>query len=176
MFLYNHFRIMTQEYKSPIKHSMKRRRRWHDYNDKGIYMLTMVVEGRKNLFGNLKGDYRVKTGEPGSPYIELTELGEFCQFENPKILHEKYPFVHVWKICVMPDHIHMIVYVEKPFKPKRSLGNVVSGFKGGVSRRRRLLSVCSRYEAVPKARQPLVFFMRHFQLPKDVPFFEILQT
>lgn len=136
---------MTQEYKSPIKHSMKRRRHWHDYNDKGIYMLTMVVEGRKNLFGNLKGDYKIKPGEPGAPYIELTELGEFCQFENPKILHEKYPFVHVWKICVMPDHIHMIVYVEKPFKPKRSLGNIVSGFKGGVSRRHRLLSVCSRY-------------------------------
>ena len=30
-----------------IQHSMKRRTPYHNYSDKGTYMLTLVVEGRK---------------------------------------------------------------------------------------------------------------------------------
>ena len=39
-----------------IQHSMKRRSPWHDYHRKGTYMLTLVVEGRMPLLGELKGD------------------------------------------------------------------------------------------------------------------------
>ncbi|MBQ7513678.1 MAG: hypothetical protein IJS95_04730, partial [Prevotella sp.] len=35
------------------KHQMKRRSPWHDYREKGTYMLTMVVAGRKPLLGRL---------------------------------------------------------------------------------------------------------------------------
>ena len=39
-----------------IQHNMKRRTSYHNYRDKGTYMLTLVVEGRKPLFGTLEGD------------------------------------------------------------------------------------------------------------------------
>ena len=38
---------------SETEHSMKRRAPWHDYREKGTYMLTLVVEGRKPLLGRL---------------------------------------------------------------------------------------------------------------------------
>ena len=37
-----------------IHHNMKRRFPCHNYSDKGTYMITLVVEGRKPLFGRFK--------------------------------------------------------------------------------------------------------------------------
>ena len=50
------------------KHSMKRRSPWHDYRAKGIYMLTLVVHGRKPLLGKL-------VEENGLARVECSPLG-----------------------------------------------------------------------------------------------------
>jgi hypothetical protein len=42
--------------------------------------------------------------------------------------------VEVWKLCIMPDHIHMIVRVKEDMPEGKHLGNIVAGFKGGCSR------------------------------------------
>ena len=39
---------------SDTRHSMNRRKSWHDYRRQGSYMLTFVVEGRQPLLGKLK--------------------------------------------------------------------------------------------------------------------------
>lgn len=39
---------------SDTRHSMNRRKSWHDYRRQGTYMLTFVVEGRQPLLGKLK--------------------------------------------------------------------------------------------------------------------------
>ena len=49
------------------KPSMKRRYVGHDYTKRGIYMLTMTVEGRRPLFGRVYGS-------SDDPCIELTAL------------------------------------------------------------------------------------------------------
>lgn len=38
---------------SDTRHSMNRRKSWHDYRRQGTYMLTFVVEGRQPLLGKL---------------------------------------------------------------------------------------------------------------------------
>jgi hypothetical protein len=50
-----------------IQHNMKRRFPCHNYSDKGTYMLTLVVEGRKPLFGTLQGDSLAPTGSENEP-------------------------------------------------------------------------------------------------------------
>ena len=45
-----------------------------------------------------------------------------------------YKMVEVWKVCIMPDHIHMIVRVKEDLPDGKHLGQVVAGFKGGCSR------------------------------------------
>ncbi len=87
-----------------IKHNMKRRCSWHDYHRKGTYMLTLVVDGRIPLLGVLKGETEA--------IVEESELGSIILNEEIKKIHQFYPTVDVWKVCIMPDHIHMIVRVN----------------------------------------------------------------
>lgn len=97
-------------------------------------MITITVEGRKAIFGSLVGNPDAEVGSPDGPRVVLSPLGEVIRREEIRKISQVYSFVHVWKLCIMPDHIHLIVYVERAFQGKLSLGNVVSGFKGGCSK------------------------------------------
>ena len=111
-----------------------RRASWHDYRLPGIYMLTLVTEGRQRAFGTLTGRTRAAKGEPDAPHVELSELGcKVLSEEVPKI-SEHYPQVEVWKTVVMPDHLHMLVCVREVLPEGRHLGQVVRGFKTGCTR------------------------------------------
>lgn len=136
------------------KHSMKRRSPWHDYRKKGTYMLTMVVEGRKPLLGRLV----MPSGKPQRPgekppgteagtearmpgtgvaviaHVELTSLGKVICDEEILKIPKYYPMVEIWKLCVMPDHIHMIVRVKEDLPKGKNLGQVVWGFKAGCTK------------------------------------------
>ena len=111
------------------KHNMKRRKPWHDYHSKGTYMLTLVVEDRQPLLGRLV----MPTQQQGA-HIELTELGKAIYNEEIQKIPHYYKMVEVWKLCIMPDHIHMIVRVKEDMPEGKHLGDVVRGFKVGCSR------------------------------------------
>lgn len=113
------------------EHNKKRRHKKHRYNDVGTYLVTIVVEGRKPVFGSISKS--IKDG--GSPATVLSPLGvEVMNEELPKI-HAIYPMVEVWKpICIMPDHLHLIIRINSPLPPKKHLGTIVGAFKGGVTR------------------------------------------
>ena len=116
------------------KHSMKRRSPWHDYHKKGTYMLTLVVEGREPLFGELRGNAEAPPGSPDAPRVEYSELGTAILRDEICKITLFYPQVEVWQACIMPDHIHMIVRVKEDLPEKKHLGMVVAGFKGGCSK------------------------------------------
>lgn len=116
------------------KHSMKRRSLWHDYYRKGTYILTLVVEDRVPLFGVLKGKADVPLGSPDAPRVEYSELGNTILRDEIGKINKCYPQVEAWKVCIMPDHIHMIVRVKEDLPEKKHLGSVVRGFKTGCSR------------------------------------------
>ena len=115
------------------KHSMKRRKPWHDYHKKGTYLLTLVAEGRVPLFGDLKGNAEATLGSPDVPHIEYSELGRTILRDEICKINKYYPQVEVWKVCIMPDHIHMIVRVKEDLAEKKHLGKVVAGFKSGCN-------------------------------------------
>ena len=112
-----------------IKHSMKRRKPWHDYHRKGTYMLTLVVNGRLPVLGRLV----MPTQQQGA-YVEMTELGKAIYHEEVLKIPAYYKTVEVWKLCIMPDHIHMIVRVKEDMPDGKGLGDVIRGFKVGCSR------------------------------------------
>ncbi len=113
-----------------IKHSMKRRTPWHDYSRRGTYMLTLVVNGRAALLGTLKGHLAGET----APYVECSELGAVIKNDEIRKIHYYYPQVEVWKICIMPDHLHMIVRVKEDMGEGKHLGYVIRGFKAGCTK------------------------------------------
>lgn len=154
------------------QHSMNRRTPWHDYRQRGTYMLTLVVEGRKPLLGRLvvepcgnaqgtvagtgasvpaaspagfasvpaaspQGFASVPAASPAGKItarVELSALGKAIRDEEIRKIGKFYPMVEVWKLCIMPDHIHMIVRVKADMPAGKHLGQVVRGFKTGCSR------------------------------------------
>ena len=115
-------------------HNQHRRSYWHDYYQKGLYMVTMVIEGRQRLFGAIAGHANGRPGTNEAPHILLSEIGRrVFEEEVPKIFRY-YPMVEVWQVAMMPDHIHLLLYVREPLPKGKHLGMVVRGFKTGCSR------------------------------------------
>ena len=118
------------------KHHMKRRRPWHNYRHKGTYMLTIAVEGRLPLLGKLKMEpsSQESSADGISASVELTPLGKVIRDEEVQKISACFKMVEVWKLCIMPDHIHMILRVTEDLPEGKHLGQIVAGFKGGCSR------------------------------------------
>jgi REP element-mobilizing transposase RayT len=119
------------------KPSMKRRCDEHDYTKRGIYMITMATEGRLPLFGTLKGDPMATSGN-NKPHVVLSPLGEkvkACWLD----IHAHCPEVSVIKLCIMPDHIHGVLFVRENMP--HHLGTIINGFKSGTRKAARELGI-----------------------------------
>ena len=106
-------------------HSMKRRSPRHDYHKKGNYMVTLVVEGHVPLLGEMKGNADAPLDSPDAPHVEYSELGDAILRDEIGKISQVFPQVEVWKVCIMPDHIHMLVHVP----PTSQLSDVIGHWK-----------------------------------------------
>ena len=113
------------------RHSMKRRSPWHDYHEKGTYMLTLVVEGRMPLLGRLEGRVNARPGDGDAPKVVLSELGTAIVAEEIPKINRYYPQVEVWKVCIMPDHVHLIVRVKEDLRGDQAMESLGTEAKGG---------------------------------------------
>ena len=117
-----------------IQHNQHRRAEWQDYGGTGLYMITLCIEGRHPLFGHLEGNISAKRGQANFPHIVLSPLGRaVLEAELPKI-PRFYPQIEVWQAAIMPDHLHLLLYVSKPLPEGKRLGDIIRSFKGGCSR------------------------------------------
>ena len=105
--------------------SMKRRRVGHDYQGRCIYMITLVVEGRQRLLGHVTG------GDSSEALMFPSDLGHAVLNELDNI-HRHYPAIKVIARQLMPDHLHVILFVQE--RIPHHLGRVISGYKGGCNR------------------------------------------
>ena len=138
-----------------IESCQTRRMHGHDYAVPGTYEVTMVVAGRRPVFGEIVGT--TKTGGE-KPHLKPSPLGQtVLEKEIPKI-HHYYPMVEIWQVCIMPDHLHLIVRINQPLPEGKHLGIVVGAFKGGVSRAwwqlNTTVSVASASESHPPLFEP----------------------
>ena len=111
------------------KPSMKRRFVGHDYTRRGIYMVTMTVEGRRPLFGRVYG-----TSDDAR--IELSALGSAVRDEWWHI-PSHHPEVKIYELQMMPDHLHGILFISEPLSC--GLSGIIRGFKTGCRRAYRRL-------------------------------------
>ena len=108
------------------KPSMQRRCVDNDYTARRMYMITMVTEGRKPLFGKVVGRSDAEETSAESPHIELSPLGQNVKeiWESISSYHQE---VKVVALQMMPDHLHGILFVTE--KMEKPLGKVLLGFK-----------------------------------------------
>ena len=117
------------------KPSMLRRRVGHDYQSRCVYLITLTVEGRRPLFGRLVGNAEAEKGSPDAPRIELSPLGVEVR-DLWLSISNYHPEIKVLATMVMPDHLHGILFVERPMA--QPLGMVIKGFKASCNKAYRL--------------------------------------
>ena len=130
----------TYEAKKPFagekKPSMLRRCVGHDYTGRQIYMITMVTEGRRALFGDVVGNSKAPDDSSNAPRIILSELGQHVADEWwAAPMH--HPEIEVIALQMMPDHLHGILFVKE--KMDKPLGLALRGFKQSCNRHYREL-------------------------------------
>ena len=88
------------------------RAQWHSYNE-GVFFVTICTRNMECYFGEIVKNNDVKA-------MELTELGRCVEqfLANMESLH---PGVRLLDSVVMPNHIHILLYLSKP--PVRSFQN-----------------------------------------------------
>ncbi len=106
------------------------------YTGRQIYMITMVTEGRRPLFGQVVGRSEAKEGSGEEPRIVLSELGQRVVDEwwSASLHH---PEVEVIALQIMPDHLHGILFVKE--RMEKPLGMAIRGFKQSCNRHYREL-------------------------------------
>ena len=93
----------------------------------GIYHVTLTVPSRKPLLGTLV----IPNNDPKKAYVELCDLGmrvKTCVDEIPI----RHPEVSIIQLRMMPDHVHVILYVTRPMEV--GIMTVVRGFWQGAKR------------------------------------------
>ena len=124
----------------------------HDYAVPGTYEVTIVVADRRAVFGEIVGT----TKQGGDkPHLKPSPLGQaVLDNEIPKI-HHYYPQVDIWQVCLMPDHLHLIVRINQPLPEGKHLGIVIGAFKGGISRAWWQLDTTVSVASASDSRPPL---------------------
>lgn len=93
----------------PTRHNMKRRCINHDYRSRCMYMVTLVIEGRRPLLGSLTGDPTIKNGAPGCAELVPSPLGK-AVIKAWKELPLRFTDVKNISLQLMPDHLHFIIF------------------------------------------------------------------
>ena len=129
-----------------------RRMYGHNYSVPGTYEVTMVVADRRPVFGEIIGSTKDSSEKP---HLKASPLGQVVlDCEIPKI-HHYYPMVDIWQVCLMPDHLHMIIRINQPLPIGKHLGIVIGAFKGGISRAWWRLDTTVSAASAVESRPPL---------------------
>ena len=78
-----------------------------DYNSSGVYFITICTQNRRCILSRIVG-----TGVPDCPQIELTKYGQVAD-KYIKQLNDFYNHLSVEKYVIMPNHIHLLLWVKE---------------------------------------------------------------
>ena len=93
----------------------------------GIYHVTLTIPSREPLLGSLV----IPDNDPTQAFVERTDLGQ-------EIVHtifhiqDIHPEVRVLQFCIMPDHVHVILYVTRAMDA--GIKTVVRGWWQGAKK------------------------------------------
>ena len=105
----------------PTDNDRTKRAFFHDYHDRCVYLITVTVEGRRPLLGRVEGNAE-------RAWIALSETGRAVWHELER-LPRQWPQVRVLQHQIMPDHVHLVLFVTERLPERWPLGNVVASWK-----------------------------------------------
>ena len=111
----------------------------YDYSSNGMYFITICAQNRNHYFSEITEDPRyVGEAALGLPNVRLTDIGKIVN-NNIIMINDIYNYVSVEKYVIMPDHIHMILFISdydteiggRPgaASPTKSVNQIINGLK-----------------------------------------------
>ena len=98
-----------------------------DYSTPGGYFITICTEQRRNLLSEIVGG-----GALDAPKVQLTKIGRIV--EKYILSGERTPGITVDKFVIMPNHIHIIVFLERVVEGADPYNGQIPRFVGALKR------------------------------------------
>ena len=92
----------------------KNRLEGYDYSTGGAYFITICTQGKRCILS----DVTVGADALGGPQLRLTAAGRVV--EKYILSTDRIPGLRVDKYAIMPNHVHMIVFVDASGGPPRA--------------------------------------------------------
>ena len=142
--------VMKMDKEKDLPKRKDLRLKHYDYSSAGAYFVTICTKDRKRILSNIiKPSVGVGAlddplngflNEPQTPQIQLTEIGKVT--EKYLLSSENIPGVKIDRYVIMPDHIHVIIFLypdkytsykdgssRAPTPTNEMLPHIVSTFK-----------------------------------------------
>jgi REP element-mobilizing transposase RayT len=121
--IYNGYNEVSMRYDPDKHHRRSIRLNGYDYQRPGAYFVTICVQGRARLFGN------VVEGE-----MRHNAAGQMVASEWEGLV-ERFSGIALDAYVVMPDHFHAIIMLADVPTPDTQLGDVIGAFKSLTTNR-----------------------------------------
>ncbi len=133
---------MEEKYKEKYRTTPARLTEW-DYGANGLYFVTICTKNRVRYFGEIE-KYEIKGNEIQCiASLQSTVIGQIA-LDNWLRIPEFSPFVELDDFVIMPDHLHGILFINKPNKmnwepnkfgvQSQNLASVIRGYKASVTK------------------------------------------
>ena len=140
----------------PFKRRKHIRLKDFDYSSSGLYFITICTEGRQCVLSKVTGSRTTKgtteeslVGRGLAPAVELTDLGIIAE-KQLCLLPQRFSAVQIRRYVIMPNHIHMIVRLDRNTagaSPRPTIMDVVCAYKS-------LTTIeCNKLKKMPKLFQ-----------------------
>lgn len=117
----------------PVRKNM--RLKGYDYSNGGYYFITVCTSGKETMLGQIDNDVGAIINRP--PAVILSEYGNIVEAVLSEI-PEHYSEVAIDKHVIMPNHIHLILVVNRGrliIAPTKSVPVIMQQFKQQVTKR-----------------------------------------
>jgi len=94
----------------------------YDYSQSGGYFITICTHNREHLFGEIEDDIFI-----------LSSAGQIAQ-SRWIAMPEHHPHVILDEFIIMPNHVHLIVFLDNDEVQHSSLSRVIASYKSSVTR------------------------------------------
>ena len=137
--------MMANKYNPDIHHRRSIRLKGYDYSQSGLYFITLCAVNKICMFGN------VVDGK-----MQLNDIGQLVEQEWLNTINIRHNDVRLHNYIVMPNHFHAIIEIrrgeshspqtinegninendlpQRMKSPSKTVGAIVRGFKGAISR------------------------------------------
>ena len=127
----------------------------YNYSRNGAYFVTICTQNKMCIFWDNNDKYKpiptensnvtpvgTAIGRPYNTKIRLSEYGRYVK-EALNAINQHYPIIYVDKYVIMPNHIHVILRIDRPCELKvggrpmavPTISTVINQFKGYVSKK-----------------------------------------